>query len=73
MKAYLFWYKCGPNATTEYIYIIAYTLQQARYIYFTQGFTRMYDYDTSPVDVIPQKDFMREHKAGDILGQYAVI
>lgn len=73
MSAYLFWYKCGPNATTEYIYIIAYTLKQARYIFFTQGYTRMYDFSTSPVDIIPQERFLKDHKAGTILGQYAVI
>lgn len=73
MKAYMFWYICGPNATTEYIYIIAYSLKQARYIFFTNGYTHMYDYATSPVDVIDETDFVRKHKAGTILGQNAII
>lgn len=73
MKAYLFWYKSDERAPTEYIYIIAYTMKQARFFYIRQGYTRMYDYDAKPIDTIDEINFIKQHKVGDILGQYAVI
>lgn len=73
MKAFLFWYKSSTYAPTEYIYIIAYTLRQAQYFYRKAGYTRMYDYDTLPVDCIQEYDFVEPHRVGDILGQYATI
>ena len=73
MKAYLFWYKSDEYAPTEYIYIIAYTLKQARYYYIKLGYTRMFDYSLDPVKEIEQKRFNAKHEIGDILGQYAVI
>lgn len=63
----------AENTITEYIYIIAYTPKQARFFFINQGYNNMYDYELSPVDEIPQRDFVRDHKCGDILGQYAVI
>lgn len=73
MKAYLFWYKSDERAPTEYIYIIAYTMKQARYFYIRQGYTRMYDYSFTPVDEISADNWTARHEIGDILGQYARI
>lgn len=72
-KAYLFWYKSSEYATTEYIYIIAFSVKQASLFYVKQGYTRMYDYDTTPCDAIPAQYWQARHEIGDILGQYAVI
>lgn len=75
-KSYLFWYKAEQTAPTEYLYVIAFTLKQAKYFWFnylknTLGYA--WDYDLNPVDIIEEKDFVKQHDAGEILGQYAVI
>lgn len=76
MKAYLFWYRSTETSPTEYMYVIAHTYKQARYFWynylkFTLGYA--YDYDLDPVNEIDSKDFVKEHFAGDILGQNAII
>lgn len=76
MKAFLFWYKADELAPTEYMYVIAYTFKQAKYFWFnylkhTLGYA--YDYDLNPVDIIDQKDFVKQHNVGDILGELAII
>lgn len=76
MKAYLFWYKSDQLAPTEYIYIIALSLKQARFLwgrYLRSNIGECYDYDFNPVDLINECDFARPHKVGDILGQNAII
>lgn len=73
MNAFQFWYKSDIYAPTEYIYIIAVSLKQARYFYTSKGFTRMYDYSINPVNIIQACLFKKRHEVGDILGQYAVI
>lgn len=72
-KAYLFWYKCDEYATTEYIYIIAFSVKQARLFYIKHGYTHMYDYSLMPVDEIDATSWLARHEIGDILGQYAII
>lgn len=76
LHAYLFWYKTDEYATTEYVYVVAYSYKQARHFWFnylkyTLGWAC--DYQLTPCDVIDGNDFMKQHKAGDILGQYAII
>lgn len=71
--AYLFWYKSDEYATTEYIYIIAFSVKQARLFYIKSGYTRMYDYSCTPVDAISADNWTARHEIGDILGQYARI
>ena len=73
MKAYLFWYKSDEYAPTEYIYIIAVSAKQAQWYWVHHGYTRMYDYCFNPIDEIDAKDFVKQHKVGDMLGQYATI
>lgn len=73
MKAYLFWYKSDEYAPIEYIYIIAVSVKQARYFFIKNGYMNMYDASLKPVDYIDKLDFLKPHKIGDILGQYAVI
>lgn len=73
MKAYLFWYKSDEYAPTEYVYIIAVSVKQAIYYWLHKGYARMYDYCYNPIDAIEEKDFLKPHKIGDILGQYAII
>lgn len=72
-SAYLFWYKSSEYATTEYIYIVAFSVKQARLFYIKQGYTRMYDYSLSPVDTISADNWTTNHEIGEILGQYARI
>ena len=72
-KAYLFWYKSSEYAKTEYFYIIAFSVKQACLFYVRQGYTRMYDYDTTPCDAIPAQNWKARHEIGEILGQYAII
>ena len=71
--AFLFWYKSSEYATTEYIYIIAFTHKQARYYYAKMGYNKMYDYSYEYCDAIPASRWLKSHEIGDILGQYAVI
>lgn len=73
MKAYLFWYKSSEYATTEYIYIIALSVSQARFYFYQAGYGHMLDYSYSPIDEIDENRFMKKHLLGEILGQYAVI
>ena len=73
MKAYLFWYKSDEYATTEYIYIIAYSYKQACFYFKKYGYTNMYDYDETPIDEVYEADFINKHQVGDTLGQYAII
>lgn len=73
MKAYLFWYKSEEDAPTEYVYIIALSMKQAQYYWVHHGYTRMYDYCFNPIDAIDAKDFVKQHKVGEMLGQYATI
>lgn len=75
-KAYLFWYKQECESITEYVYVIATSLKQAKYFWFNYlknviGYCE--DYDLRPVDLIYENQFMKQHQVGDILGQYAVI
>ena len=72
LKAYQFWYKASEDATTEYIYIVAFTLNQACYYFNYYGYTRMYDYETRPIDVIELSDLVK-YNCGAVLGQYAVL
>ena len=72
-KAYLLWYKVDANATTEYIYIIAFSVKQAILFFDKQGYSKMYDYDKNPIDCIPSNNWLAKHEIGDILGQYATI
>lgn len=72
-SAYLFWYKSSQDATTEYIYVIAFSRKQAWYFFRYEGYTRMYDYCEGPIDEIPSIHWKAKHEIGDILGQYAVI
>lgn len=71
--AFLFWYKPSENATTEYIYIIAFTHKQACYLYDRAGYNKMYDYSHEYCDAIPACNWLKSHEIGEILGQYAVI
>lgn len=76
MKAYCFWYISDQYATTEYVYVIAVTYKQAKYLWFNYlknviGWA--YDYDLEPCGITDQKDFARRHDVGDILGQNAVL
>ena len=73
MKAYLFWYKCDEYARTEYIYIFAFTAKQARYFFIKNGYTHMYDYETTPVDEIDALNFTMRHECGEIRGELARI
>ena len=76
MKAYLFWYKSTENAPTEYVYIIAVSVKQAKYFWFNYMkyiVGRVYDYDLEPCNEIDKSQFVRRHEVGDILGQKAVI
>lgn len=73
MKAYLFWYICCEYGRTEYIWIIAYSIKQARYFFFKNGYGENYDYSISPVDERQEKDFVIHHKVGEILGDMARI
>ena len=72
-SAYLFWYKSDEYAPTEYIYIVAFSVKQARYFYIKNGYTYMYDYSCTPVDEISADNWTARHEIGDILGQYARI
>ena len=73
MKAYLYWYKCDEYAKTEYIYIIAVSVKQANYIFYSQGYKNMTDYSNGPIDIISAYYFRNHHKVGDILGQNAIL
>lgn len=76
MKAYLFWYKTDPMASTEYMYVIAVSCKQAMYFwhnYLKNTLGYAYDYTREPCDAIEGEDFVRRHEVGDILGQNAVI
>lgn len=73
MKAYLYWYKSDDYAPTEYIYIIAKSIRQANYIFYSKGYKNMADYSNMPIDVIDACYFRATHHIGDILGQYAVL
>lgn len=42
--AYLFFYKSEWTAPTEYIYIVAYSLKQAYFMFTKRGYKRMADY-----------------------------
>ena len=67
MKAYLFWYKSDEYAPTEYVYVIAYSAKQARFFFYREGYTRMWDYSNWPIDEIEKYNFTREHTIGQIL------
>lgn len=74
MKAYLFWYRPSADTPTEYCYVIAVTLKQAKYFWFnylkyTIGYA--YDYDLYPCNEIDKTQFTKSHEVGEILGQYA--
>lgn len=76
MKAYLFWYKRTYDEPTTYCYVIASSYKQARFYWFRHlkyvvGYCE--DYSTGFSDQIDEIDFMKPHKAGDILGQDATI
>lgn len=73
MKAYLFWYKSDEYAKTEYIYIFALSLKQARFFYIKNGYTHMYDYSLNPVDEIEANHFTIRHEVGEIRGELARI
>ena len=73
MKAYLYWYKSDEYAPTEYIYIIALSLKQANYIFYSKGYKNMADYSNGPIDIIDACYFRARHEVGDILGQNAII
>ena len=70
-KAYLFWYKSSEFARTEYIYIVAVSIKQARYFYIKNGYARMYDYSLNPLDDLPVEPI--DYEIGTILGQYAIL
>lgn len=72
-SAYLFWYKSSQDATTEYIYVIAFSSKQATYLFAKHGFTHMYDFSVGPIDEIYAKHWQAKHRIGDILGQYTII
>lgn len=75
-KAFLFWYKMDVEAITEYVYVIATSIKQAKYFWFKylrEDLGAVYDYDAMPVDIINQKDFVKPHKVGEILGECAII
>ena len=72
-SAYLFWYKSSETARTEYIYIVAWTVKQARFYFFDRGFNKYYDYASWPVDEIPQSEWEIDHKPGTVLGDNAII
>ena len=71
--AFQFWYKSSEDAQTEYIYIIAFTYKQARYLFDKAGYKRMYDFSYYCSDTIPACYWLAKHEIGDILGQNAVI
>ena len=76
MKAFLFWFQYNEDDPASYVYIIAYTLKQARYFWFNYlkyTIGHVSDYNLNPCDVINEYDFMRNHKVGDILGENAII
>lgn len=76
MKAYLFWYQYAPSTKSEYVYVIAVSYKQAKYFWYnyiknTLGY--IYDYDLMPCNEIEAKNFILQHKVGDILGEEAII
>lgn len=73
MKAYVYWYKSEEMAKTEYIYIIAVSLKQAEYIFYSKGYKKMFDYSNGPIDIIEACYFSKRHQVGDILGQNAIL
>lgn len=73
MKAYLMWYQIDEYSAPEYIYIIAVSIKQARYFFYINNYDQMYDFSYNPIDVIDSSSFVRSHKIGDILGQYATL
>lgn len=73
LNAYQFWYKSEEDARTEYIYIIAESEKMAIGLFASYGYNKFYDYDITPIDVIEGQYFLYDHKAGDVLGQFALI
>lgn len=73
LNAYQFWYKSSEYATTEYIYIIASSLEEAKHLFKKYGYNNFYDYDLNPIDVIDGRYFIYDHKAGVVVGQYALL
>lgn len=76
MKAFQFWYKSTPTSPTEYIYVIAVSFKQAKFFWYKHlknviGYA--YDYETYPIYVKEEKDFLDVHAVGEILGANAVI
>lgn len=75
-KAYLFWYKQECDSITEYVYVIATSLRQAKffwhnYLKYVIGYCE--DYDIRPVNMICENQFVKQHQVGDILGENAII
>ena len=73
MRAYEFWYMSQPNGRIQYIYIIADNFREAIWLFRKRGYTKMYDFGTAPLRVIPEYKWQAEHRRGDVLGELAVI
>lgn len=72
LKAYQFWYKSSDTATTEYIYIVAFSRKQACMYFSKYGYTLMYDFDYYPIDELELSGLVK-YACGRVLGQYAVL
>lgn len=71
LKAYLFWYKSTATCPTTYIWIFAYTKEQAIKLYKHYGYNEGYDFENCPCGI--RENYNLEHKYGDIYGYYARI
>jgi len=73
LKAYVYWYIMDMYGHTEYVHVIAVSEKQANYFWYNylhKVLGRVYDYDTTPCNVI---ECTRFHEVGDVLGQNARI
>lgn len=68
MAGYQFWYITNPGASTQYIWIIAESQEQAVYIFTSHGYDQFYDFDLEPCDIMPEDDFTTYHEIGQIYG-----
>lgn len=74
MIAYQFYYKLNANSKTQYMYVIAYTLKQAWYLFYQAigDKKKYYSIGRGSYD-INETYFKKHHVVGSIYGGDAII